>query len=93
MRMVWDALGQVIREVLCWVLVLVNEDGGICYALIFSLRDLGTGIVPTAFPEGGGYMLGYVRWSLCSGHFQHSNSEDPREKPHSEAFPTQLGSV
>jgi hypothetical protein len=31
------------------VLVLVIGDGGICYALIFSLRDLGTGIVPTTF--------------------------------------------
>jgi hypothetical protein len=49
MRVVWDALGQVIREVLYWVLVLVIGDGSICYALIFSLRDLGTGIVPTTF--------------------------------------------
>jgi hypothetical protein len=30
-RMVWDTLGQVIREVLCWVLVLVIGDGGIYY--------------------------------------------------------------
>jgi hypothetical protein len=70
MRVVWDALGQVIWEVLCWVLVLVIGDGGICYALIFSFRDLGTGIVPTTFfPKGGGYRLGCVKWSLCSGHF------------------------
>jgi hypothetical protein len=31
MRVVWDTLGHVIREVLCWVLVLVIGDGGICY--------------------------------------------------------------
>jgi hypothetical protein len=31
MRVVWDALGQVNRKVLCWVLVLVIRDGGICY--------------------------------------------------------------
>jgi hypothetical protein len=31
MRVVWDALGKVIREVLCWVLVLVVGDRGICY--------------------------------------------------------------
>jgi hypothetical protein len=35
---------------------------------IFLLRDLGTGIVPQLFLEGGGYRFGYVIWSLCSGH-------------------------
>jgi hypothetical protein len=49
MRVVWDTLGQVIRGVLCWVLVLVIGNGGISYALIFSLRDLGMGVVPTTF--------------------------------------------
>jgi hypothetical protein len=48
-RVVWDTLGQVIRGVLCWVLVLVIGNGGISYALIFSLRDLGMGVVPTTF--------------------------------------------
>jgi hypothetical protein len=62
-------------------------------APIFSLWDLGTGVVPQHFLEGGGYRFGYVRWSLCSGHFQHSHSEDPREKPRSETLPTHLGSV
>jgi hypothetical protein len=61
-------------------------------ALIFSLRDLGTCIVPTTFPEGEGCRLGYVRWSLCSGHFHHSHSEDPRENPRSETLPVHLGS-
>jgi hypothetical protein len=31
MRVVCDALGKVIREVLCWVLVLVIGDGDIYY--------------------------------------------------------------
>jgi hypothetical protein len=48
---------------------------------------------PRLFPKGGGYRLGYVRWSLCSGNFQHSSSEDPREKPRSETLPTHLESV
>jgi hypothetical protein len=62
-------------------------------APILSLRDLGTSVVPRHFPEGRGYMYGYVRWSLCSGYFQHSHSEDPREKPRSETLPTHFGSV
>jgi hypothetical protein len=62
-------------------------------APILSLRDLGTGIVPWLFPEGGGYRFGYVRWSLWSGHFQQSHSEDPRENSRSETLPTHLGSV
>jgi hypothetical protein len=55
-------------------------------APIFSLKDLGTGVVPRYFPKGEGYRFGYIRWSLCSGHFQHSHSEDPRENTHSETF-------
>jgi hypothetical protein len=47
-------------------------------APILSLRDLGTGVVPRHFPEGGGYGFGYVRWSLCSGHLQHSHSVIPK---------------
>jgi hypothetical protein len=62
-------------------------------APIFSLRDLSTGVVPQLFPEGQGYRFGYVRWSLYSGHFQNSHSEDPREKPRSETLHTHLGSV
>jgi hypothetical protein len=46
MRMVWNGLDQVIRKVLCLVLVFVMGDRDICYALIFSLRDLGIGVVP-----------------------------------------------
>jgi hypothetical protein len=59
MRVVWDALGQVIREVLCWVLVFGHwETETSVMAPIFSLRDLGTGIVPRRFPEGRG--IGFV---------------------------------
>jgi hypothetical protein len=61
-------------------------------APIFSLRDLGMGVVPRLSPEGRGYKFGYVRWSLCSGHFQHPHSEDPREKPRSDTLPDHLGS-
>jgi hypothetical protein len=49
MRMVWNALDQVIRKVLCLVLVFVMGDGGIYYTLIFSLRDLGIGVDPVTF--------------------------------------------
>jgi hypothetical protein len=38
MWVVWDALGQVIREVLCWVLVLVFGDGGIYYGSYILAR-------------------------------------------------------
>jgi hypothetical protein len=44
------------------------------------------------FPEDRGYRLGYVRWSLCSGHFQHSHNDDAREKPRSETLPVHLES-
>jgi hypothetical protein len=37
-------------------------------------------------------MLRYVRWSLYSGHFQQSHSEDSREKPCSETLQVHLGS-
>jgi hypothetical protein len=86
MRVVWDALSQVIREVLCWVLVLVIGDGGICYGSYIIRRR------PMGFPKGRGYRFGYVRWSLCSGHFHHPHSEDPREKPRSDTLPDHLGS-
>jgi hypothetical protein len=47
MRVVWDALGQVIREVLCWVQVLIIGDGGICYgSYILTERELGLHLVP-----------------------------------------------
>jgi hypothetical protein len=59
MRVVRDALGQVIREVLCWVLVFGHwETEASVMAPIFSLRDLGTGIVPWLFPEGRGIGFG-----------------------------------
>jgi hypothetical protein len=61
-------------------------------ALIFSLRDQGTALFPQLFPEGGEYSLGYIRWSLCSGHFLHPHSEDPSEKPRSDTLPDHLGS-
>jgi hypothetical protein len=59
MRVVWDALAQVIREVLCWVLVFGHwKTEASVMAPIFSLRDLGTGIVPWLFPEGRGIGFG-----------------------------------
>jgi hypothetical protein len=59
MRVVWDALGQVIREVLCWVLVFGHwEMEASVMASISLLRDLGTGIVPRLFPEGRGIGFG-----------------------------------
>jgi hypothetical protein len=30
-------------------------------APIFSLKDLGTSVVPRLFPEGGGYRFGFAR--------------------------------
>jgi hypothetical protein len=33
-----------------------------------------------------------IRWTLCNGHFQHSHSDDPREKPRSETLLVHLGS-
>jgi hypothetical protein len=56
-------------------------------APIFSLRDLGTGIVLRLFPEGRG-----IGFGTSDGHFQHSHSENPWEKPHSETLPVHLGS-
>jgi hypothetical protein len=59
MRVVWDALDQVIREVLCWVLIFGHwETKASVMAPIFSLWDLGTGIVPRLFPEGRGIGFG-----------------------------------
>jgi hypothetical protein len=49
MRVVWDALGRVIREVLCWVLVLVIGDGGICYGSYILAQGSRYGCRPTAF--------------------------------------------
>jgi hypothetical protein len=90
MRVAWDALSQVIREVLCWVLVWVIGDGGICYGSYILAQGFRYGSHPMAFPEGGGYRFGYVRWSLYSGHFQHPHSEDPREMPRSDTLPDHL---
>jgi hypothetical protein len=61
-------------------------------ALIFSLRDLGTGVVPRLFPEDRVHRFGYIRRSLCNGHFLHPHSEDPRKKPRSDTLPDHLGS-
>jgi hypothetical protein len=59
MRVVWDTLGQVIREVLCSVLVFGHwETEASIMAPIFSLKDLGTGIDPRLFPEGRGIGFG-----------------------------------
>jgi hypothetical protein len=75
-----------------WVLILVNGDEGMYYGSYILTQGSRYGRRSHIFfPEGGGYMLGYVRWSLCSGHFQHSHSEDPREKPHSETLLVHLG--
>jgi hypothetical protein len=60
-------------------------------APIISLRDFGTGIVPRLSLRAEVYVW-YIRWSLCNGHFQHSHSEDPTEKPHSETLLGHLGS-
>jgi hypothetical protein len=58
MRVVWDALGQVIREVLCWVLVLVIADEGICYGAYNLTQGSRYGRRPMTFPEGGGIGFG-----------------------------------
>jgi hypothetical protein len=58
MKVAWDTLGQVIREVLCWVLVLVIGIETSVMAHIFSLRDLGTGVVPRLFLRAEGKGLG-----------------------------------
>jgi hypothetical protein len=49
MRVVWDALGEVIREVLCWMLVLVIGDGGIWYGSYIITQGSRYGRRPTAF--------------------------------------------
>jgi hypothetical protein len=49
MRVVRDALGQVIGELLCWVLVLVNGDGGICYGSYILAQESRYGRRPTGF--------------------------------------------
>jgi hypothetical protein len=49
MKVVWDALDQVIREVLCWVLVLVIGDGGICYGSYILAEGSRYGRRPMAF--------------------------------------------
>jgi hypothetical protein len=67
MSMVWDALGQVISEVLCWVLVLVIVDGGICYGSYILAQGSRYGHRPMAFSWGWKYKFWYVTWSLCSG--------------------------
>jgi hypothetical protein len=46
---VWDALDQVIREVLCWVLVLVIGNGGICYGSYILAQGSGYEHCPTTF--------------------------------------------
>jgi hypothetical protein len=61
-------------------------------ALISSLRDLGMGIVPRLFHEGRGIGL-VCQMVTINGHFQHSHSEDPREKSRNETLPIHLGSV
>jgi hypothetical protein len=48
MRVVWDVHGEVIREVLCWVLVLVIGDGGIYYGSYILTQGSRYGVVPTA---------------------------------------------
>jgi hypothetical protein len=59
MRVVWDTIGQVIREVLWWVLVFGHwETEASVMAPICSLRDLGMGIVPQLYPEGRGIGFG-----------------------------------
>jgi hypothetical protein len=92
MRVVWDALGQVIREVLCWVLVLVIGDRGICYGSYILALVSRYGHRPTTFSWGLSYRFWYVGWTLCSVHFHHPHSEDPREKPRNDTLPDHLGS-
>jgi hypothetical protein len=60
-------------------------------APIISLRNFGTSIVPRLSLRAEVWVW-YARWSLCNGHFQHSHSEDPREKPRSETLLGHLGS-
>jgi hypothetical protein len=49
MRVVCDALGQVIREVLCWVLVLVIGEEDICYGSYILAQGSRYGRRPTTF--------------------------------------------
>jgi hypothetical protein len=74
MRVVWDAFGQVIREVLCWVLVLVIGDGGICYGSYILAQGSRNVHRPTTFPEGGGIGFGtsddlYGNGGICYGSY------------------------
>jgi hypothetical protein len=67
MRVVWDTLGQVIWEVLCWMLVLVIRDGGICYGSYILAQ--GSRYVHRShkfFHEGRGYLLGTSDGLCCS---------------------------
>jgi hypothetical protein len=44
-----NTLGQVSREVLCWVLVLVIRDGDICYGSYILAQRSRSGHRPTTF--------------------------------------------
>jgi hypothetical protein len=67
-------------------------NGGICYGSYNLAQGSRYRHRPMAFSWGRRYRFWYVRWSLCNGHFQHSHSEDPREKPCSVTLPVHLGS-
>ena len=57
-------------------------------APIFSLRNIGTGIVPRLFPEGRGIGFG-MSYGL---YVVAASVMAPREKPRSETLPVHLGS-
>jgi hypothetical protein len=49
------------REVVCWVLVLLDRDGASAMLLYSSSGRLDTGIVPKLYPPDWTISLGYVR--------------------------------
>jgi hypothetical protein len=74
------------------VLILVDRNGAHALLLYSSLGILDTGIVPMLYPTNWSIRLGLRLMTLCSGHFQHSHSEDSKEKPCSETLAAHLGS-
>jgi hypothetical protein len=92
MKVAWDALGQVIREVLCWVPVLVIGTETFVMAHIFSLRDLGIGVVPQLFLRAESKGLG-TSDGLYAVVISNICIVRTLGNPRSETLPTHLRSV